>query len=358
MPSVSVVMPLFNTEQYVQKAIASVLAQTYLDFELIVVDDGSTDESVERCRQFRDPRLCLISQENRGLAGARNTGIRHARGRYVALLDADDRWHPHKLALHIAHLEQRPKVGVSYSQSALMDDAGRPMGIVQAPKLTDVKAADILCRNPIGNGSAPVIRKAAFDAIAFVSTRRSKEQACYFDEDLRQSEDIECWLRIATQTAWEFEGLGQALTWYRINTQGLSANLEKQYQSWQIVRDKAARYAPELLERHGSLAEAYQLRYLARRAVHSRDAEQALSLMRRALRKDWRIALYEPLRTLSSLTCSLLLNGMSAASYNGLERCAIGWLKSAHWKKHKRADRKPITKKSSPRRWSARWTFI
>lgn len=323
MPTVSVIIPLYNTEKYIKETIASVLAQSYRDFELIIVDDGSTDESVELCRQFRDPRLRLISQENRGLAGARNTGIHHARGCYVALLDADDCWHPDKLAAHVEHLKRRPKVGVSYSQSAFMDDEGRSMGIVQAPKLTGIKAANILCRNPVGNGSAPVIRKAVFDAIAFSGERRKQAKDCYFDEDLRQSEDIECWLRIATQTAWEFEGLGQALTWYRVNTQGLSANLEKQYQSWLIVRDKATYYAPDLLERYGNLAESYQLRYLARRAIRSRDAAQALDLIRRSLSKDWRIALHEPLRTACTLVCCLLLNCFSITVYNDLEQCAM-----------------------------------
>lgn len=323
MPTVSVVIPLYNAEKYINETIASVLAQSYRDFELIIVDDGSTDESIELCRQFRDPRLRLISQENRGLAGARNTGIHHARGRYVALLDADDRWHPDKLACHVEHLEHRPKVGVSYSQSAFMDNDGRPMGIVQAPKLTGVKAANVLCRNPVGNGSAPVIRKAVFDAIAFASERRNKKRDCYFDEDLRQSEDIECWLRIASQTAWEFEGLGLALTWYRVNSQGLSANLEKQYQSWMVVRDKAAHYAPELIERYGSLAESFQLRYLARRAVRSRDAAQALDLMVRALRKDWRMAVQEPVRTVSTLACCLLLNCLPIPVYDKAEQCAM-----------------------------------
>lgn len=323
MPTVSVVIPLYNTEKYIEETIASVLAQSYRDFELIVVDDGSTDESVELCRQFRDPRLRLISQENRGLAGARNAGIHHARGRYVALLDADDLWHPDKLALHVAHLERRPKVGVSYSQSAFMDDEGRSMGLLQSPKLTGVKAAHILCRNPVGNGSAPMIRKAVFDAIAFAGERRKQTKDCYFDEDLRQSEDIECWLRIATQTAWEFEGLGEALTWYRVNTLGLSANLEKQYQSWLIVREKASHYAPELVERYGNLAESYQLRYLARRAVRSRDTRQSLELIIRALGKDWRLVMYEPLRTASTLTCCLLLNCLPTYIYDGLEQCAM-----------------------------------
>lgn len=323
MPTVTVVMPLYNTERYVEKAIAGVLTQTYRDFELIVVDDGSTDAGVERVRRFRDPRLRLVQQQNRGLAGARNTGIRHARGRYIALLDADDAWQPDKLASHVEHLEHNPRVGVSYSQSAFMDDDGVPLGLLQAPKCRNVNTVDILCRNPVGNGSAPVIRKAVFDAIRFTTQRRDTEQDCWFDEDLRQSEDIECWLRIATQTAWEFEGIARPLTWYRVNNQGLSANLEKQYQSWLTVRGKAAVYAPALIAQYGSLAEAYQLRYLARRAVKSRDADQALTLALRALRRDWRMLRAEPRRTLTTLACAVLLKLLPADRYAAIEQRAI-----------------------------------
>lgn len=323
MPTVTVVMPLYNTERYVEQAIASVLAQTYADFELIVVDDGSTDESVQKVRRFRDPRIRLVSQANRGLAGARNTGIRHAQGRYIALLDADDAWQAEKLALHVAHLDSRPRVGVSYSQSAFMDDDGRPLGVLQAPKLTGIKASDVLCRNPVGNGSAPVLRKAALDAIRFHTDRRSVETDCWFDEDFRQSEDIECWLRIATLSHWEFEGIGLPLTWYRVNNQGLSADLNKQYQSWLKMKAKASGYAPALLERHGSLAEAYQLRYLARRAIRSRDAAQALPLLTQALSHNWRIVLDEPLRTATTLACGLLLKLLPAKSYGSLEQYAM-----------------------------------
>lgn len=323
MPSVSVIMPVYNTEKYVQTAINSVLAQTYTDFELIIIDDGSTDQSIEVCRQFRDSRIRWVSQKNRGLAGARNTGIRHARGNFIALLDADDAWEREKLALHVNHLQQQPRVGVSFCQSAFMDDAGLCMGIVQQPKLTNINTTDILCRNPVGNGSAPVIRKVVFDAIAFDKQIGSCIERCYFDEELRQSEDIECWLRIATQTSWQFEGIGAPLTRYRVNAGGLSANLEKQYRSWLTVIEKASGYAPELIRSHGQLAESFQLRYLARRAIQSRDARQAMHYTLRALSKDWRMSFREPLRTAVTLICSLLLKLLPISAYQALENCAM-----------------------------------
>jgi glycosyltransferase involved in cell wall biosynthesis len=87
-------MPVYNVERYVAQAVQSVLAQTYGDFELLIVDDGGQDRSVAICAGFDDPRIRILPQTNRGLAGARNTGILAARGQYVAFLDPDDRWLP------------------------------------------------------------------------------------------------------------------------------------------------------------------------------------------------------------------------------------------------------------------------
>ena len=97
MPTVSVIMPAYNVERYLNEAIDSVLAQTYTDFELVIVDDGSTDGSramAERYRARHPDRVVVVSQENRGLAGARNAALRVASGQVFALLDSDDGWAP------------------------------------------------------------------------------------------------------------------------------------------------------------------------------------------------------------------------------------------------------------------------
>ena len=96
MKLVSVIVPTYNIEQYIAETIKSVLAQTYPHFELLIIDDESPDRSVKICQQFNDPRIKIISQKNRGLAGARNTGIRNSQGAYIALLDGDDLWLPEK----------------------------------------------------------------------------------------------------------------------------------------------------------------------------------------------------------------------------------------------------------------------
>ena len=149
-PTVSVVMPVYNVERYVGEAIASVLAQTYEDFELIIVDDGGQDQSMEICEQFDDERIFIVRQKNRGLAGARNTGIAAARGKFIALIDSDDRWLPEKLALHVIHLENNPQLGVSFSPSRFIDGDGQPMRLKMRPKLDDIAPQDIFCRNPVG----------------------------------------------------------------------------------------------------------------------------------------------------------------------------------------------------------------
>ena len=94
MKKVSVIIPVFRVEKYINAAVKSVLEQTYKEIEILIVDDESPDQSVEICKQFKDSRIKIIRQSNRGLAGARNTGIRHAQGEYLAFLDGDDIWLP------------------------------------------------------------------------------------------------------------------------------------------------------------------------------------------------------------------------------------------------------------------------
>lgn len=303
-PYVSVVIPLYQTQRYIADALGSVLAQTFTDFEVLVIDDGSTDSGPAIARAIPDPRIRVITQLNRGLAGARNAGIAHSRGQVIAFLDADDLWQPEKLARHVAHLKADPDIGVSFSASRFIDDDGAPIGLIQKPTGTRYEASDIFCRNPVGNGSAPVIRRTALDAIAFYDPRF--ERICWFDESFRQSEDIECWTRIAATTPWRFGYIDAPLTDYRVNTTGLSANTTKQLETWQRFRAKVESYAPGLAKAHGNRAQAYQMRYLARRAVRGGAANSpAFSMMCQALSLHPRLVVEEPARTLVTLAASL-----------------------------------------------------
>jgi glycosyltransferase involved in cell wall biosynthesis len=323
MVKVSVIVPIYNVEKFVARTIASVLAQTWQDFELIVVDDESPDRSLEICRQFADPRIRIVQQKNRGLAGARNTGIRHAQGQYIALLDSDDLWLLTKLEKHVHHLDHSPQVGVSFSRSEFIDEADNSIGTYQMPKLKDINSAHLLCRNPIGNGSAPVIRREVLEDIKFKANLYGTEEDFYFDDRFRQSEDIECWIRIAVTTNWLIEGIPEALTLYRVNSESLSANLLKQLDTWEKVIDKTRTYAPELLAQWESRARAYQLRYLSRRAIRKPDGGEAVNLVNRALANDWRILIEEPRRTIMTILAAYLLILLPRSLYNSIEDWAL-----------------------------------
>ncbi len=322
MPKVSVVVPLYQTERYIVDALRSALAQTFGDFEVVVVDDGSSDRGPELARGLGDPRIRVIRQENRGLAGARNTGVREARADYIALLDADDLWAPAKLAKLVARLDADPGIGVVFSESALIDDDGREIGLVQRPAKRPLDAAHIFCRNPVGNGSAPVLRRAALDDVAFHDA--SLGRLCWFDESFRQSEDIECWTRIAALGKWTFACVSEPLTLYRVASGGLSANTERQLETWRRFRRKVKSYAPDLEARAGDLAEAYQLRYLARRSVRSADGAAAMRLAFGAVRLAPFILIEEPARTLVTLAAAIARRLLPDRLFGRMERAAIG----------------------------------
>lgn len=298
-PKISVVMPIYNVEKFVADAVQSVLDQTFTDFELICVDDGGTDASIEIVRGFTDPRIRIVSQENRGLAGARNTGIWNAKGEFVALLDSDDIWHPEKLALHYIHLMANPDIGVSYAGSRMIDCDGAVLSVAMRPQIGRVTPRDVLCRNPVGNGSAPVLRRSALNRAKFHHPEYCG-RACWFDESFRQSEDIELWVRLAVKHQVVFAGIDGLLTDYRIIPGALSANVVKQYLSWTKMLRKLRSYAPEFTSYYGDTARAYQLRYLARRSVQLGNFKLARELMGKALSSKLRILFEEPRKTVTT----------------------------------------------------------
>ncbi len=325
---VSVIIPVYKAEKYVAETLRSLLTQTYENFEAIIVDDGSPDRSIDVCRQFRDPRLRIIRQVNQGLPGARNTGIRQAQGDYLAFLDADDLWLPKKLEKHVKHLNQSPQVGVSFSYSAFINEKGKYTGLYQVPrKIKGITPGYVLCRNPVGNGSSAVIRRETLEQIAFYDIVLGKKEAYYFDEQLRfekaDATDLECWTRIAATTNWQLEGIPEALTLYRINSGGLSANAMIQYRAIEKVIAKSCAIAPEVLGSYEQIAKAYYMRYVARRAVTLRDGALAVKMVNQSLRQDWHILLEEPSRTLLTIAAAYMLRFAPSQLYAQAEAIAL-----------------------------------
>ena len=309
----SIIVPAFNVQSTMTDTLNALLAQTYPDFEIIIVDDGSSDGTAEIANEFaKHARVRVIRQINRGLAGARNSGIAAAKGEVVGFCDADDLWMPEKLARHVAHLDANPHVGISYSGSALMDDDGQLTGQAQRPKLKDIAAANIFKRNPIGNGSAVVIRRVVLDAIAYTPSHEPTRN-WYFDETFRQSEDIECWMRIALSTDWVFEGVTGLLTHYRINAGGLSAATDRQLANWERMVSKLTPLNPAFFAVNTPIARAYQLRYLSRRAISDLDGPRAADLSRKWLAQSKQPLIEEPAKSIVTLCAALALSGFGAA---------------------------------------------
>jgi glycosyltransferase involved in cell wall biosynthesis len=311
-PIVSVVVPAYNVATTLHETMDAIFRQVFTDFEVIVVDDGSTDATPTILDSYKDPRLRVVRQVNRGLAGARNTGIHHAKGKYVAFCDSDDVWEAEKLDLHVAHLESNPNIGISFCGSSLIDEKSRRLNISQKPKLKNITAADVFKRNPIGNGSVPVFRRKAFEAIAY-RPKHETERDWWFDETMRQSEDIDAWMRFVLSSDWKIEGIPGLLTRYRIQSGGLSANLEKQFETWSRMKDKVTITAPRFASQHAAAAESYQLRYLARRAFVMNDYRAATRLVRRAMKISLVPVREEPIKT---ITTWLAIEGLNLLRFS------------------------------------------
>ncbi len=323
MPKASIIVPAFNVAHCIAETLNSLLAQTFKDFEIIVVDDGSTDQTSALVHTFNDPRIKLVRQTNRGLAGARNSGIAAALGDFIGFCDADDLWMPTKLAKHIAHLEADPDIGISFSASALIDRNGNHLGISQTPKLTHISAKDVLLRNPIGNGSAAVFRRAALQDIAWRPTHE-KIRDWWFDENFHQTEDVECWMRFILTTNWKIEGLADNLTLYRVSAGGLSANIENQRKSWENMISKISSISPKFVHQHIDKARAYQLRYLARRAVSMGQSRLAIRLIGRSLLSSPHPLIFEPAKTVTTIGAALIQQAFGQRAYTRIFSALTG----------------------------------
>jgi len=183
-PKVSVVIPVFNRPASVRRAIESVLAQTCQDFEIVVVDDGSTDTTVAAVAALADPRITVIRhQRNRGGSAARNTGIAAGSAPYVAFLDSDDEWLPVKLERQLALFERSgERLGLVYAGTERVFADGRVDRII--PRRPHDVTRALLTENVIGETSVGMVRRAALD------------ETGGFDESLPASQDMDLWLRI------------------------------------------------------------------------------------------------------------------------------------------------------------------
>jgi glycosyltransferase involved in cell wall biosynthesis len=212
---VSIVLPAFNAKGLIGDTIATVLQQTFTDFELLVVDDGSMDGTALEVQSIaaKDPRCQLIVQRNRGPSSARNRGIAEASGDLIAFMDHDDYWHPDKLALQVQLLDSMPDVGVVTCFSAVIDEDRRFTGWRLGDRANGWVYEKMVELDLVSGGSVAIVRRSALAA------------AGTFDESLRFREDWDMWIRLARCVP--FQTVPQTLVGYTRRAGNASSDYEK-----------------------------------------------------------------------------------------------------------------------------------
>jgi glycosyltransferase involved in cell wall biosynthesis len=223
-PKISVVIPTKNRAHYVSSAIRSVLCQTYKDFEVIIVDAASTDNTEEVINKLHDERIRrFCEKKDRGVSASRNLGIVLSRGEFIAFLDDDDLWTQRKLEKQLELIRSNPNTGAVFSGSYIFRDDGKLIGSY-LPSVRGKIFPRILERNYVGNCSGVLVRREAFDKIGF------------FDESLPAAEDWDMWIRLAKH--YEFDYVNEPLFLYRIHERRITMNPYAKLQAAKVIFNK------------------------------------------------------------------------------------------------------------------------
>jgi glycosyltransferase involved in cell wall biosynthesis len=308
-PRVSVILTAFNFSRFVGEAMESVLQQSFEDFELIAVDDGSTDGTAEILDGFRDPRVSVVHQANGGSAESMNTGFRLARGTYIALLDGDDRWRPDKLAEHVACMDAHPGADVTFCSSDWIDGVGNNMGLHSRRCRGAFSFSQLIEDYAVGSTSAVVIRRSALDRAGHCNPR------------WRFAKDVDLVLRIAMLRADNIQAIPQALTEYRRHGSQMSRNWEELYDELEALNLQFTAIAPAATRPALRRSRVNLSRYCAFLAYEAGDARESARLLARGFRgasgtflsdaRNWKMAV--------GIAAALIL---PSALHGGLERLA------------------------------------
>lgn len=224
-PVISVILPTYNCANFLPHSIQSILSQTYNSYEIIVVDDGSTDNTKEVLNPFMQRINYIKLEQNKGLPAARNIGIKSAQGKYIAFIDADDIWLPEKLQTDIEYLETYPEISMVYSKHINIGENGRPID------------GDTRKRLPSGNIFIQLFSEQNFIITSSVVVKKDVfETTGLLDEQLFNCQDWDMWLRIAFY--FKAAGINKTLVKYRHNPHSLSKNRNNVLKYQKAIIDK------------------------------------------------------------------------------------------------------------------------
>jgi glycosyltransferase involved in cell wall biosynthesis len=254
MPTVSVVVTCYNYGKFLKGCLDSVLGQSFADFEIILVNDGSTDNTDEVIEEFRGiSNIKYIKQVNSGQAKAKNTGIRHATGSFIAFLDADDMWEENKLIKQMP-LFSNESVGVVYSRARYINEQGQALDHVHLDGKYLVPVSGSVTNNLFLDNFIPFSSS--------IVRRDCLERCGVFDESLQMGIDWDLWLRIST--VYEFNFVDQPLLIYRIGHAGqMSKNLETRQQCTDRIMSNFLRINRDLIS-HRTIRKSYSHTYCNR----------------------------------------------------------------------------------------------
>jgi glycosyltransferase involved in cell wall biosynthesis len=299
----------------VSDAVKSVLAQSFRDLEIVVVDDGSTDKTAEVLRPFRE-RIRYVVQEHRGLAAARNMGIRVARGRYVAFLDSDDLWLPDKISMQVSRMDADRAIGLVYGEAALFNEDSPPTVTLHSywSHHPSGRILPWLVRQNVVPSPTPLVRRELFDQVG------------PFDEALSACEDWDMWIRIAHVS--EFAYVDRLLAKYRVHSANMSLNHERLLTNGLRVIEKAFSVpglSPEIRRLRRSIISRRHADY-ALHCFYERRYERARREVIRAVTLDPRCLSYG--KTTAVLS-SCLFGSATATKLRALKKAiAAAWHES------------------------------
>lgn len=280
LPLVSVIIPAYNAEPFIEETLKSVLAQTYPEIEVLVVDDGSQDRTPEIVEKIskKDSRVQLLKQQNAGVAAARNLGIQKSRGEYIAPIDADDIWYPENIEKQVqCMLEGGEVVGVVYSWSLDIDEKGFLTGGIRAFTIEGEVYETLICHNFLGNASASMIRRSALDKVGFYDTS-------YIEKSAQGCEDWDLYLRLAEY--YQFGVVPEFLIGYRKLYSSMSSNYVVMAKSHALMLQDVKQRHPEIPEFLHRLSASNFLMYLAHQSSRNGRDRTALFWLFQALKAE------------------------------------------------------------------------
>ena len=286
LPLVSVIIPAYNAEMFIAQTLESVLAQTYVNIEVLVVDDGSSDRTLEIIKSFalRDSRLILLQQVNSGVAAARNLAIAKSKGEYIAPIDADDLWSPHKIARQVkCILNAEESCGLVYTWSVKIDEFGFIISEDRTNVLEGYVYPALAYCNFIGNASVPLIKRKCLDRVGLYNTQLKLQGA-------QGCEDWDLYCRIAEH--YQYQVVPEYLMGYRSTSQSMSCNFDSMLKSYfLVVRDIMKRH-PEIPQKIFKWSEAQFYMHFARQSIVAKQYNYFFKWWLKALLTDKIVIFY------------------------------------------------------------------